>query len=445
MFMTSAAMSQFVETPRQNVIISGQIHGFWEYLPADYFSNPTKTYPLIVGWHGVGEVGNGALPSMQLLLIHGIPRVIEWNIFPQSVSFNGQSYSFIVLNPQYMGPGVGVADMDAFLNYAFNNYRVDRNRVYLTGYSLGAMLCYDYAGNNSTYARKITGIVPLAPCGDGNFDDARTIAANNVAVWGIHGNGDIQCPWQYTLNWSNLINSANGAPPVPAAVSSLTPGLNPGDPHDIFWFTYEQGFSAPPPNKNIYNWMIQYARTTALPITLKSFSAEYRDKITIVEWITTNESNTKEFKVERAGKDLQFRTLATIPASGSAISDRNYKWVDDLPIEGINYYRLQLVNLDNTKEYFEIRKVIATRDSKVTLLSSNPVKESIKLNMDLDRKQKLIISITDVQGRILYKKSASYPQGKQEIVFNPPALPPGSYLLKVRGDSFTEAIKIIRQ
>src|SRR6476469_8878082 len=164
LLVSSPVYSQYVETPKQNVGINSQINGYWEYLPSGYSANPTKTYPLLVFIHGYGEIGTGNLPSMTSLLIHGVPRVIEWNIFPQSVTSNGQPYSFIVLSPQYLNLGVSVVDLDQFLEYAFAHYRVDRNRVYLTGFSNGGSLCYEYVGNNPAYAQKIAAIVPLSPC-----------------------------------------------------------------------------------------------------------------------------------------------------------------------------------------------------------------------------------------------------------------------------------------
>jgi len=445
--LTTLHSNAQVQVARENVIISSQVHGFWEYLPADYNANPTKKYPLLIEWHGTGETGNGSLPTLEKVRIHGVARVVRDGLFPQSVSFNGQSYSFIVLSPQFIDPiPMSVLDIDAFLDYAFSHYHVDRNRVYMTGYSLGAMLSYQYAGFNNTFAQKITGIVPLSPCFDANTGLAQTIAANNVAVYGIHGNADIQCQWQWTVNWSNAINTANGgAPPVPSAVYSLIPGLNPGDPHDIFWATFEPGFSAPPVNKNIYSWMIQYARNIALPITLKNFSVEYRDKKVLAKWTTSNENNSKEFRVQRAGKDLQFRTVATVSAAGISNTDKSYVWVDEFPLNGINYYRLQLVNMDNASEYFDIKDVYASSDSKVNLLSANPVSEFIKLGIELDHQQNVAISLLDIQGRVMYQRNGSYQQGRQEIFIQPTGMPAGTYVIKVVGESFIESKKIILQ
>jgi hypothetical protein len=83
--------------------------------------------------------------------------------------------------------------------------------------------------------------------------------------------------------------------------------------------------------------------------------------------------------------------------------------------------------------------------TRVTLLSSNPIKESIKLRIELERAQKVVISILDIQGRTLYTRAASYSQGVNEVLFTTGRLPAGSYLLRVTSDAFTEAKKIIRQ
>src|SRR4030095_2887970 len=91
------------------------------------------------------------------------------------------------------------------------------------------------------------------------------------------------------------------------------------------------------------------------------------------------------------------------------------------------------------------REQVIIQNSKVEMLSSNPIKESIKLSIDVERKQKIGIRILDIQGRKLYSNSSLFGQGRHEIVFTPGQLPAGSYLLKVTGDTFTETKKIIRR
>jgi len=90
-------------------------------------------------------------------------------------------------------------------------------------------------------------------------------------------------------------------------------------------------------------------------------------------------------------------------------------------------------------------KSVENLPSRVLLLSSNPIKETIKLNMELDRRQKIQINILDIQGRTLFTNSGAYGQGKHQLLLTPRSLPPGSYVLMITGDSFKEAIKVIKQ
>ncbi|MEJ2004031.1 MAG: hypothetical protein P8X57_03485, partial [Cyclobacteriaceae bacterium] len=39
--------------------------GYLEYLPPDYYSNPTRKYPLMVFLHGKGERGNGSAADLE--------------------------------------------------------------------------------------------------------------------------------------------------------------------------------------------------------------------------------------------------------------------------------------------------------------------------------------------------------------------------------------------
>jgi hypothetical protein len=235
---------------------------------------------------------------------------------------------------------------------------------------------------------------------------------------------------------------------VPPAIYSLTPTFNPGFPHDIFWNTYDPNYRPAPPNKNIFEWMIQYSRNSAaaaLPVKLKKFTAELKNAEALLNWTTTYEQETKSFEVERAGKDLQFKKLASIHASGSSLIETNYDWIDQQPLNGFNYYRLVLINNDETREYFEIKKLYNPAAGKELVIISNPFRNSIDLFIRLSHKQKILITLSDIQGRLLKKVVEQFDEGTREFNLQATALPTGSYLLKVEGDSFSEVKRIFKQ
>jgi hypothetical protein len=191
--------------------------------------------------------------------------------------------------------------------------------------------------------------------------------------------------------------------------------------------------------------MIQYSRNIALPVTLKKFSAEFQNDRTFIEWTTSNENNAKEFVVERAGKNLQFSAIAKLAASATSTIDKNYNFVDAQPLEGLNYYRLKLVNLDNSSQFFEVRKVLAAHEGKLVMLSSNPLRNDLRFAIQLNRREQLNIIVTDLNGSAVLKSSSTYSQGMQEITLSTSTLASGTYLLQVRGESFVETKKIVRQ
>jgi len=82
--------------------------------------------------------------------------------------------------------------------------------------------------------------------------------------------------------------------------------------------------------------------------------------------------------------------------------------------------------------------------SSVSLLSSNPIKENIKLRIELERAQKIVVAIMDVEGRILFTKTSSYAQGRHEAIFTTGLLPTGSYFLKITGETFMETKKVFK-
>jgi hypothetical protein len=340
---------------------------------------------------------------------------------------------------------VSIADVDAMINYAITNYRIDRNRVYLTGISLGAALCYQYVGSSPTYAEKIAGIVPLAVCSGADWGQARNIAAHNVAVWGMHCEFDTQCLPSNTIGWIDVINSANGTPPIPPATYTLTEIMNTGDHHDIFWLTYEPDFVRAPTFKNIYDWMITYSRNLALPIKLSGFNAYMKKEDAVIEWISSSEINTKEFIIERAGSNLKFSEIGTLQASGTSNTDRSYRWMDNQPLKGLNYYRLILVNKDNTREYFEIKKVFNKTQSDGIVIAPNPVETDLNVYFTLNRAEKLEFTLTDVQGRVLRHQSRNYQTGAQQLTMSMAALPSGTYMVELRGDEFSVVRKVLRK
>ena len=210
--LLSLAGTAQVQTAR-HLSMTPNSQGFYEYLPQGYNPNGSETYPVIIFVHGIGELGDGSPAQLPKMLWAGIPATINGGQFPTSVTVNGQTHKFIVLSPQFISWPTG-GDIENVINYAIANYKVNTQRIYLTGLSMGGGVVWEYAGASTTWASRLAALIPICGASWPDYNRARNINMANLPVWAIHNNDDGTCPVWYTNDYVNLINQAP-APAVP--------------------------------------------------------------------------------------------------------------------------------------------------------------------------------------------------------------------------------------
>jgi predicted peptidase len=143
------------------------------FLPKDYSETGTPS-PMIVFLHGSGERGN----DLEKVKAWGPPAMVEKN----------PDFPFIVVSPQcpeeqYWNAYLLKVMIDSILE----NYHVDRNRVYLTGLSMGGFGTWELA---MAYPEYFAAIAPI--CGGGNPNLVSQL--KKIPVWVFHGKKDDAVP-----------------------------------------------------------------------------------------------------------------------------------------------------------------------------------------------------------------------------------------------------------
>jgi predicted peptidase len=111
----------------------GRALAYWLYLPQGYESR--EQWPLMLFLHGSGERGS----DLERVKRHGPPKLIA----------AGRQYPFIVVSPQSPQSGGWEPDLlNLLLDDLQKTYRVDENRVYLTGLSMGGAGTWRLAASN---------------------------------------------------------------------------------------------------------------------------------------------------------------------------------------------------------------------------------------------------------------------------------------------------------
>lgn len=429
------------------------IKGYLEALPESYNVNTGKRFPLMIFFHGLNETGDGSAEKLCLLVNQwwwAPPSLIELNRFPHwTTDKNGEPTQFILISAQLVYFGDPSAAINPLINYLQQRYRVDASRIYLTGLSAGANFIMSYAGASASNANRIAGIAPISPCMNLNTQQAAAIARANLGFYTIQCSTDGACSGYTAQNNAALINQQSPAPTPKAAATTLpVPSwLCNSFTHDAWGTAYDTTFKQNINGRtvNIYEWMLQNVRESALPVVLKDYQLKLVQGKVVISWTTSYENNNAAFILERTGTDPQFTEIGRVAATNNATGSL-YQWVDEKPLPDLNQYRLVQVDLDGTKEYFSIKTILnRAQGSKPVVITSNPFKGDLTVYIQLPQAERIRAFITDVNGKRLLSIDQSLPAGTTPLELNTAAFSKGVYILKVEGRSFTDNKKIVKQ
>jgi predicted peptidase len=191
------------------------------YLPPGY-EKAEKPFPLILFLHGAGETGN----DLKKVKVHGPPKVVE----------KKRDFEFIVVSPQAPTRGWRTDALLALLDEVEKEYKVDKDRVYLTGLSMGGYGTWSLA---SAAPERFAAIAPI--CGGGNPRMADKL--KTMPIWIFHGAKD-------TL--VKPIRSEGMVKALKDVGNEVKFTLYPNAGHDSWTATYD--------NPELYKWFLSHKR-----------------------------------------------------------------------------------------------------------------------------------------------------------------------------------------
>jgi hypothetical protein len=159
------------------------------------------------------------------------------------------------------------------------------------------------------------------------------------------------------------------------------------------------------------------------PVELISFSAEILEDQVQLTWITAAEVNSDHFEIQRSADGKTWEKIGEVPALQNSSQNHQYTFSDPNPLKGTSYYRLKMIDLDQTFAYSHIDSV--NMRSKLTLYP-NPVQGELKIDAGEEVTE---VSVFNIAGtRVL---SFQDPKGIKSIDLA--RLPGGVYLVHING------------
>jgi len=120
---------------------------------------------------------------------------------------------------------------------------------------------------------------------------------------------------------------------------------------------------------------IVFTPALVLPLSFTSVKAYQYNKDIVVEWSVENESNMKQYSVEKSIDGNHYTIAHTVIANNSVLS--NYNWLDVNPSKGYNYYRINSVDINGKTEYSKVVKVFTGTTKQAITVYPNPVTDGI--------------------------------------------------------------------
>lgn len=116
----------------------------------------------------------------------------------------------------------------------------------------------------------------------------------------------------------------------------------------------------------------------ALPVTLVEFVASRREHVALLSWVTTHESNSDHFAIERSANGKQWELIGTVQSHLDSDERQSYTFTDTAPLPSENLYRLKMVDRDGSYAYSRIQSV-TFGDQRDAVLYPNPISVGDKL------------------------------------------------------------------
>ena len=180
---------------------------------------------------------------------------------------------------------------------------------------------------------------------------------------------------------------------------------------------------------------------SVLPLSWGSFTAEKAGLSALLKWNTLQETNTRQFIIERSGDGVQFSPVGTLDAAGNSTTNIDYSFTDALPLPGINLYRILQTDLDGKAVYSETRSLNfdELRNNLVTI-SPNPAKNDVVIKVG-GNNSVLKVNVLNASGQVL----KSFTMKKETYRLNVSLFAAGVYYIKITGDNFSSIKKMIRE
>jgi predicted peptidase len=188
------------------------------YLPEGYGKD--DAVPLVLFLHGAGD-------KLDRMKRNGLPRQVE----------RKKDYPFILVAPESPGRGWNPRSLNTLLDDVVSKYKVDKDRVYVTGLSMGGFGTWSLIAASPD---RFAAAIPI--CGGGSPGNAKKL--KDMPIWVFHGAKDETVPASRSEAMVKALKDAGS--------DKVKFTLYPDAGHNAWTPTYN--------NPDVWKWLLEQKR-----------------------------------------------------------------------------------------------------------------------------------------------------------------------------------------
>jgi hypothetical protein len=185
----------------------------------------------------------------------------------------------------------------------------------------------------------------------------------------------------------------------------------------------------------------------SLPVTLISFQAKNTEQgSNLLTWTTASEKDFSHFEIQHSLDAKTFVALSNVAGTQS----RNYQYIHANPADGINYYRLSMVErtADRNDASFAFSRIISVLNGDAAQIAGsiypNPTSgKNTFIDFNVSEAGTWQISTYNVAGMLLNTAQISLKPGLNKIQIDVNGLPSGIHLVRFRDQHERELVRKI--
>lgn len=258
---------------------------------------------------------------------------------------------------------------------------------------------------------------------DNNFHTYRFVYNNTTGVATVSVDGTVQYTYNGTANTSMYWTGAGNA-----TVGNLMDGTGS--------------------NVTVLDNVVIKNNTSVvtLPVKLLSFDAAAAGNDAKLSWTTTQESDEKNFEIQRSTDGSNYETIGTVAATNTYSGTTAYSYTDIQPVNGKNFYRLKMVDIDGNFDYSDVKTLDFGTTAAVSIQCfPNPTVNYINVRQENGESAVYSYSLFTIDGKRMQAGEFNLDNGGQAQL-NLSTAPKGILLLQLQNeqDHSTTTVKIIK-